>query len=525
MKKLFCIIPLIALLLVLVTFKSVSAAGTDPSSALPPDGISRPLAANTTLWYQFEYGGDRTPIEVRLIDGGAPDIALAVYTPEQMSGLNAGDRVKPIGQITRSSGSPEPDLHWVGNFNRGGAYYVAVTNPSSAHYTIRLIAQGYSVSFPHTTVEPVATTSPDTVSTSDAAPAPSNTLPIPLAPLPSALVASTLPVGLPGYVGEAAFDIPLTARPAQCTPPALMPANVTRSTALCPGLTYGAFHVTGNNLTIFGDPSAVILAPPRDFGITVTGSNVTIANVRVAAVTHPADVGKWLCIYEACTYNTMYQHETVRGGIGYGGGILLQNNSNSAVVNSVVSGGTVGVASVRSVNNKIVNNNLSALNGWGALIVFTDHNYVVGNITNDVNRGCVGPDGFFYQSGCESAGIACVGCQDSVIVSNHCERAGNCYYATGEGGLASNNNKFFDDYCAAASNNCFEITYSTGNQFDYNTATFDPFTQQGCTYPFWIAGSIVYFGRHNTWACTRPLQRAIKDSQDATDAPTEVRGL
>jgi hypothetical protein len=91
-----------------------------------------------------------------------------------------------------------------------------------------------------------------------------------------------------------------------------MPANVTRSILLCPNETYAAFRVSGSNLTVYGDPTALVQANPRGFGITVTGNNVAIVGVRVAAITHPADVNTWLCLFEACAYETIYQQGTVR---------------------------------------------------------------------------------------------------------------------------------------------------------------------------------------------------------------------
>lgn len=507
----------------IVQAERADTAGSVPESGLPPDGVPRPLSAHTTLWFQFQYRGDRTPIEIRLLDGLAPDIQFAVYTPEMMEKIQRGEPIKPIGQMTRVNGEPARDLIWVGKFPSSGKYYVAVENLSTLTHSIRLLAIGAAVEFPRTTGVPNAEQSKQNPSAN--APANSADALPPAAAIPAQLVASTVWVELPDYVGAASFAIPLTARPARCTPPNAMPANLTRSILLCPNATYAPFRVTGSNLTVYGDPTALVQGAPRGFGITVTGNNVTIIGARVAAATHPADVNTWLCLYEACSYDTIYQKETVRGGIAYGGGILLQGNSNASVVNSTVWGGTIGVASVRSVNNKIVGNNLSNANGWGVYLTLTHNSYVVNNTLNDVNRGCTGPDGFFYQSGCESAGFACAGCQHSIVVGNTCTRAGNCYYADGLGGMKSNANKFFNNYCAAANNNCFEVTYTQGNQFDYNVATADPTTGTNCAYPFWISGSIVQFGKHNTWACAQSQKRAEEESKNSTLEPTQVQGL
>lgn len=495
-------------------------AGATPENGLAPDGTPRPLAPQGALWYQFTYGGDKTPLEIILLDGGAPEILFALYTPEQMDAMRRGEGVKPIGQLRRAGGEPTHALNWSGKFNSGGVYFVVVHNYTDQTQTIRLIARGTSVKIPQTGMAPKPNPAVES-----SAPLPNVSVSAPAASLPAHLIANTYHVAFPEYVGAPSLAIPLTARPSQCTPATALPQNVTRSILLCPNQTYAPFRVTGSNLTVYGDPTALIQGAPRGYGITVTGNNVTLVGVRVAANTHPADLNKWLCLFEACTYSTMYQNETVRGGHNYGGGILLQDNANAAVLGSTVWGGTIGVASVRSNNNKIIGNTLSNLNGWGAYLMFTENNLVAKNTFDDVNRGCVAPDGFYYGSGCESAGFACVGCQNSMVVSNTCARAGNCYYATGDGGLASNANKFFNNHCAAASNNCFEITFSQGNQFDYNVATADPATGQQCNYPFWIAGSIVEFGKHNDWACTRPQKRAEEESKSSTPLPTEIRGL
>ncbi|MBI4675813.1 MAG: right-handed parallel beta-helix repeat-containing protein [Chloroflexi bacterium] len=500
-------------------------AGSTPEFGLPPDGVPRPLSPYSTLWFQFQYRGDRTPIEIRLLDGLAPDIQFAVYTPELMEKIQRGEPHKPIGQMVRANGEPARDLSWAGKFPNSGKYYVAVQNPSALTRSIRLLAMGTAVEFPHTTGISNAEQPKQNQPAAAAQASRDVSAQPPASAMPAHLIANAVWVELPGYVGAASFSIPLTARPARCTPANAMPANVTRSVLLCPNETYAPFRVTGSNLTVYGDPTALVQGAPRGFGITVTGNNVAIVGVRVAAATQLTDVNTWLCLYEACTYDTIYQKGAVRGGIGYGGGILLQNNSNTAVIHSTVWGGTIGVASMRSTNNKIVGNNLSNLNGWGVYLMSANNTFVVNNTLNDVNRGCTGPDGFFYQSGCESAGFACAGCQHSIIVGNTCTRAGNCYYADGLGGIKSNANRFFNNYCAAASNNCFEVTYTQGNQFDYNIATADPATGTNCAYPFWISGSIVQFGKHNDWACTHSQKRAEEESKISTLEPTEVRGL
>lgn len=343
-----------------------------------------------------------------------------------------------------------------------------------------------------------------------------------LPPTPGKVV-GTVAVNLPDYVGAPALAIPLHAPPSKCTSPSQMPAVVDRTIALCPDQVYSPFKVNGNNLTIYGDPggTARIRAPARAFGITVNGSNITITGVNVEAETDPADLDTWLCLYENCNY----KGKPVHGAFYYGGGILLDHTTNVAVVSSTVSKGVIGVASIHGSSNKIVNNNLSHLNGWGTFLYFTDQNAVVGNTMNNVTRGCMGPDGKTFTTGCESAGIAAIRAETNLIVENRCEHSSNCIYASGEGGYSSNNNKIFKNFCAASPHNCYEITFSAGNKVDFNVATSDPKTGDKCLYPFWISGSNVDFGQNNTWNCKFTATQALIDSQHATGASTSASGL
>ena len=339
----------------------------------------------------------------------------------------------------------------------------------------------------------------------------------------SGQVVKTIMVSLPDYVGAPVFSIPFNAPPSRCTSVSQMPAVVTQTIALCANQVYPPFGVNGNNITIYGDSlgSALIHAPSRSFGLTVNGSNITIAGVHIDADTDSSDLNTWLCLYENCSFKRWES----QGALSYGGGILLDHTTNVAVISSTVSSGAIGVASVHGAGNKIMNNNLSNLNGWGAFLFYSDYNAVVGNTLNNVIRSCMGPDGRTFTSGCESAGVAAVRANSNFFVNNHCEHSSNCIYASGELGYSSNDNKFFDNYCAASPHNCYEITFSDGNQLDYNVATSDPDTGDKCTYPFWISGSTVNFGPHNTWDCKYSAQQALIDSQHATQASTAADGF
>lgn len=347
--------------------------------------------------------------------------------------------------------------------------------------------------------------------------------PATVAPMPLKLAALKLPVNLPEYVKMPSFEMRLAARPKVCTPPDQMPPEVTTTIMLCAGQVYAPFVVKGNNLTIYGDPdkTALVKGEPRRYAITVIGTNVSIVGVHVEGATHPADLDRWLCLYPSCPF----EPPEVGGALGYGGGILLKNTANAVVYDSQFNGGTVGVVSDRGYSNKLVNNTFSDLNGWGALLMRTRSDYVVGNKFARINRGCIGLDNVYHPTGCESAGLAITHSTGTVVVDNHCRVTSNCYYANGDGGYGSKDLKFYNNHCAAARNNCFEVTFSTGGEFDYNTATYDAEAGESCDYPFWIGGSTVYFGEHNSWNCVHDYETALNDSRNGANQPTDLHAI
>ncbi|MCI0478822.1 MAG: hypothetical protein L0Y55_21470, partial [Anaerolineales bacterium] len=209
----------------------------------------------------------------------------------------------------------------------------------------------------------------------------------------------------------------------------------------------------------------------------------------------------------------------------YGGGILLKNTLNAAVINSQFNGGTTGVFVYRGYSNKIFNNTFSDHNGWGIMLMQTRSDYIVGNKFARINRGCDGLDNVYHSNGCESSGLAMTRVRDVLVYDNNCRRVSNCYYANGDGGYGSAGIKFYNNYCAGAKNNCFEATFGLGDEFDYNTAEADAEYGDECDYPFWIGGSTAYFGSNNKWACLHDFDTAVYDSSAKSEQPTHARAL
>jgi Right handed beta helix region len=292
--------------------------------------------------------------------------------------------------------------------------------------------------------------------------------------------------------GTLTVDVPQVPYIAYCTPSYLLGSIVTRSVRLCAGQVYRPFTIMGNDISIVEDAThtATIQAAGRTYGITVLGGNVLISGVHITGATAAADMGNWLCLYEQC----LYKNPPIAGGANYGGGILLEG-SNNTVMNSQVSGGVVGIATLNGHGNKLLSNQLTALSGWGIFGVGADNSAFVGNTLQDINRACADPSGVFYSGGCESAGMLLMGADTNIIANNVCARSGNCYYLNGEGGRLNNFNKLYGNYCAAPSFNCFEITDARGIEFDNNTATLSPEDTAGCE--IWLVRAQILSGRNN----------------------------
>ncbi len=466
------------------------------------------LAPQSALWFRFEYGGDRTTMTVALDADGATGISMQIFTAEQMDTWARGESVSPLGR----GGYAAPighDLAWTGNTPRAGMYYALVTNHSDKYVVARVFAAGPAV-LSSLKREPTPTPVPNPFAT--------------VIPFNLEERATALPIFFPADFGKPPLLVAVPSRPSECTSPEQMPEIITQSVLLCEKEVYRNLRIRGSHIGLFGDRqrSAQVVGDGRNFALTIEGSHIFVHAINFQTSTHPDDRKRWLCIVEACTYTVKDRTWTVAGGTSYGGGILLK--ASDSVISSVdVRGsGTIGIALVRAHNNILVNNHFDRVTGWGVYGFLSDHNYYLGNSLSQIDRDCFAPEGVYYSFGCETAGWLCMGCQGNIIAHNQCALSGNCYYAQGDGGVASNNNRFYGNYCFGARNNCFEATFSKGNDFEKNVTTRDPVTREECHFPFWIGGSIVRFGRGNEWACTVSAERAIELSAASTSAPTQV---
>lgn len=459
------------------------------------------LAPGQRTELRFDYGGDSSPITISFDSPGATGVELSIYTPAQLDAISRGETVNPIGR-----GTPQKNyaLYWQGAFNQGGVYRVVIENKSGATFSYRLDISGDAVKG----AAPVGTPTPP--------------------PTPFIAVDGkyrVLNLWLPPGSGATAIRLAVPDAPTACTHANQIPQPIRASTRLCQNESYPAMRITGNNIVLMGDESrtSVIASNGRQWALQIDGSNNWIENVTVQANADGLDRVAWLCQYDSCIFNTQPATTTVRGGLLYGGGVLL-NGSNSLIRGVTVRGAMIGIATNNGRHNYILENQVSDSYGWGVFSMKSADSFYAANEFSRVNHGCSTPDGYKFDHGCETAGWVCLACSGNLVARNQCSGSANCYYMSGERGLASNSNRFVANYCTAATDNCFELTFSRDNIFQDNVSTVDPKTGQGCKYPYWIGGSIVYF-KNNRWECDITASKALSDATASTPTQTLILDL
>jgi hypothetical protein len=453
------------------------------------------VQGNRRIEYRFDYKIENSTITIIATQTDVVNLVISIYTAEQMEAVRRGENVTPTGRATRLR---DDTLQWSGRFGFKGVFYVIVENRAPNAITYRLSATGEGVSS-FARIAPFTTGDVAKVAVQNGR--------------------KVLQINLPPGAITNTLTLPFPADPITCTPPSQITNPIRRSLRLCPGQTYPPLNILGDNIALFGD-NAAVTSNGRQFAVTLEGSNNWVDSVTIQARADNRDLGAWLCLYDECLFATRPQTTTIRGGIQYGGGILLKG-SNTTIHRVTVRGGTIGIATMNGRNNYIIDNNLSDLNGWGSYNWASRESYFVGNTLDRNNHGCTTPDGRKFLTGCETAGWVCLGCTMNVIANNYCELSGNCFYMSGERNLASNNNNFLSNFCAGASDNCFEITFSFGNFLRDNITTYEPKSDKACKYPFWIGGSVVYFA-NNTWECANSEDTSFNQSRDSTTVATNI---
>jgi len=505
--------------------------GRSPSVASINYNTETMIRRFSTIWYRFEYRGDRSPINVALDGYGVQDLELQVFAPDQVDPKTNEVRGAPIGRGSSNKAQTGHDVFWSGSSPQGGTFYIAVVNRTDRTIIYRLNVTGPAVTASAITApEPGADSeTPDfpRVKVEVSTPTPRAAMPMDyqlaweslglLLPKLDETALTHYGIFHPPEMGIPPVVLAIPKPPAQCTPPNQVGEVVTRTIKLCPNSVYWNLNIAGAGIGVFGDDAgtAIVKGEGRSFALTAVGERLTLQGLKVQASTDPLDANIWLCQYEKCGDGP----NAFPGSTIYGGGILLKA-SNSLVSDVTVSGGTTGLAIISGTDNYIINNRFLYQTGWSSYNRYITRTYFMGNAFHYANRSCKAPTGKgFFQSGCETAGWLCISCVDVALTDNECRGSGNCYYVNGDGGVPSFNVKFFRNTCFGSPNNCFEATFSKNIWFEKNTAARDPKTGLDCNYPFWVGGSEIIWGRDNNWACTVSADRPKARSQSSTENP------
>lgn len=157
------------------------------------------------------------------------------------------------------------------------------------------------------------------------------------------------------------------------------------------------------------------------------------------------------------------------------GGVVFQNVTNSVIQHIVASNNVAAVQIIGGGYNVIRNNDLNANRGWGIRLLTSPHNRIEENAANNNNRSCWSG----VNSGCESAGLAMVNSDYTMVVGNTFNFSGDGIYQGNTPERASNNNWFYWNTLNDNSANGVEATFSHDNRFIGNEL-------QRNNYGFWL---------------------------------------
>ncbi len=110
---------------------SAPVTGTLAPGAGPDNAISTakgwvPTASGSVTWYSFQYAGDGSQVTIDMQVYPATAAGFAVWTPQNLQTMLAGQVVTPIGLGSASNSNKPNDLLWSGSFLKPGTYYVLV---------------------------------------------------------------------------------------------------------------------------------------------------------------------------------------------------------------------------------------------------------------------------------------------------------------------------------------------------------------------------------------------------------------
>jgi hypothetical protein len=114
-----------------------------------PDNRPQSIAANSELWYKFDYTGDRSKITLTLPNGNAWGFDFKLYTSDQAFRVYDEDkfvgRGSAVNQPCDTGRCTADDLTWIGTFNLAGTYFVRVINTKPLPQTFVLQIAGTAI--------------------------------------------------------------------------------------------------------------------------------------------------------------------------------------------------------------------------------------------------------------------------------------------------------------------------------------------------------------------------------------------
>jgi parallel beta-helix repeat protein len=181
----------------------------------------------------------------------------------------------------------------------------------------------------------------------------------------------------------------------------------------------------------------------------------------------------WLAPNASTTWLDINARPSLADKVNLGGGLFLEAAVRADVARVVASTQENGFDVFSSSRVRIRNSTASNNSGWGAHFFNTRDSEIVGCVLDH----CVRPgDG-------DSAGILLVyGSHRNRVAENSCMFGGDGFFIGNENGCPSNFNLVEDNDCSHASANAFEATFSNGNVFRRNRASFS-------SYGFWLGYS------------------------------------
>jgi hypothetical protein len=169
---------------------------TTPANAVYLDNQWHYIPPRTSLWFLFDYAGDRTIAEIILLDGNPKKLQFNVYSPAQISGHQ--DSTNPVGrgsapQVNCDTGKCLSNhILWKSASPEGGTYMIEVVNENPAGMPYLLAIVGGSVTLRVPPPEPPAQLVPRTIPTPTTTLSTTTPITAPILPAPSLTPTATI---------------------------------------------------------------------------------------------------------------------------------------------------------------------------------------------------------------------------------------------------------------------------------------------------------------------------------------------